>query len=213
MPPGRKKSLTNGDFVDAAIAYADANGLDALTLKAIGAEVGLTQTAVYRYFRSKDDLMGAMKEAIIGQILEESPDASLSPRERLIERSRASRRIFFDHPCFASLILVLSMPADNLAEMTRQAVADLEALGIPPDLLPSAYQALEGYVVGSSMIDYGGVPHHLAVRLERYRGVRHPAFDAVTRDTSSIDTVNESAFERTLSAIVDNLESLRPTSR
>lgn len=213
VPPGRKKSLTNDDFVEAAIAYADTNGLAALTLKVIGDEVGLTQTAVYRYFRSKDDLVGAMKESIIGQILAQAPDASLGPRRRLTEWAMLARSTFRNHPCMADLILVLSMPADNLSAMTRQVVGDLEDLGIPGPVLPSAYQALEGFVVGASALDYGGMPHHLEMRLERYRGLRHPAFDDVTRDTASIDVVNETAFERTLSAILDHLESLSTTPR
>lgn len=208
VPPGRKKSLTNDDFVDAAIAYADANGLAALTLKVIGEEVGLTQTAVYRYFRSKDELVGAMKESIIGQILANAPDTSLPPRQRLTAWAMLARETFREHPCMADLILVLSMPADNLAAMTRRVVGDLEELGIPDQLLPSTYQSLEGLVVGSSMLDYSGMPHHLEMRLERYRSLRHPAFDEITRDTASIDAVNESAFERTLSAILDHFESL-----
>jgi AcrR family transcriptional regulator len=213
MPPGRKKSLTNDDFVDAAIAYADVNGLSSLTLKVVGDQVGLTQTAVYRYFRSKDELVGAMKESIIGQMLVQAPDASLSPRTRLTEWAMLARSVFRQHPCLADLVLVLSMPADNLSAMTRRVVSDLEDLGIPGPLLPSTYQALEGLVVGSSMIDYSGMPHHLETRLERYRSLRHPAFDEITRDTASIDAVNEAAFERTLSAVLDHFESLCLTSR
>lgn len=213
MPPGRKKSLTNADFVDAAITYADANGLAALTLKVIGDEVGLTQTAVYRYFRSKDELVGAMKEAIIGQILSNAPSETLTPRQRLTEWSMVARRAFREHPCLADLILVLSMPADNLSAMTRRVVADLEAFGIPPALLPSVYQSLEGFVVGSSMLDYAGMPHHLEVRLERYRNLRHPMFDEITRDTALISELNETAFDRTLAAILDHFETLRPKRR
>ena len=49
MPAGRPPSRTHAEFVEAAIALADEFGLPALTLKSLGAAVGVSTPAVYRY--------------------------------------------------------------------------------------------------------------------------------------------------------------------
>ena len=41
------------------------SGLDAISMRALGARLGADPTAVYRYFRTKDELLDAMAEAVV----------------------------------------------------------------------------------------------------------------------------------------------------
>lgn len=206
MPPGRKKSLTTEDFVKAAIAHADVHGLAALTIRVIGDEVGLTQTAIYRYFHDKDELAGAMKEYLFAEMLTSIGEPTGTPRERIERIAVEFRRLFAQHPCMANLITALSSPMDNSTAVTRRVVDALEQLGFSGRALTDAYQLVESVLIGTTLIDLYGGPYHLTTRLDRFRHVRHPAFDDISRDPSSIEETNEQAYLTAIRLVLDHVE-------
>lgn len=68
-PPGRrgpKPSLTLTEIGAAAVAIADAEGLDAVSMKSVAAAVGFTTMSLYRYVDSKDELHFVMLDEAYG---------------------------------------------------------------------------------------------------------------------------------------------------
>lgn len=53
-------------LIEAGLALIRESGVDSLTLREIGARLGVSRTAAYRHFASKDDLLGAIREASFG---------------------------------------------------------------------------------------------------------------------------------------------------
>lgn len=64
-PPGRQ-GLSRARIVEAAIATADADGLGALSMGKVAARLGFTAMSLYRYVRSKDELVLLMQDAAVG---------------------------------------------------------------------------------------------------------------------------------------------------
>ncbi|MBN6041902.1 TetR/AcrR family transcriptional regulator [Amycolatopsis sp. 195334CR] len=60
---GPKPAYTVAQIVDAAIAQADAEGFDGLSMPAIAKRLGITANALYRYLRSKEELLVLAAEA------------------------------------------------------------------------------------------------------------------------------------------------------
>ena len=58
----RPQGHTAEEFVDAAIAIVDAEGLEALTFRRLGAEMGVSYTTVYTYFETREQLVAALFE-------------------------------------------------------------------------------------------------------------------------------------------------------
>jgi Bacterial regulatory proteins, tetR family len=67
------------------LPWCDEAGLDALTTRALGHRLGVAATAVYRYFRNKDELINALGDRIIGSGTPPlvSTDGSGRPRSQL----------------------------------------------------------------------------------------------------------------------------------
>lgn len=63
---GPKPSLTLTEIGAAAVAIADAEGLDAVSMKSVAAAVGFTTMSLYRYVDSKDELHAVMLDAAYG---------------------------------------------------------------------------------------------------------------------------------------------------
>ncbi|MEV4255136.1 helix-turn-helix domain-containing protein [Spirillospora sp. NPDC049652] len=63
---GRKPSQSVEQIVAAAVELADADGFGALSMPKIAQRLGLTANAIYRYVRSRDELLVLVAEAAWG---------------------------------------------------------------------------------------------------------------------------------------------------
>src|ERR1700752_2817334 len=62
--------------VDRALKLADADGLEALTIRKLAQDLGVTPMALYWHFRSKEDLLEGMAEQVWGELdVNVDPDA------------------------------------------------------------------------------------------------------------------------------------------
>ncbi|MGW0043721.1 TetR/AcrR family transcriptional regulator [Rhodococcus sp. NPDC003348] len=61
---GPRSKVTTTQTVDAALAVADAEGLDALTVRRIAADLGISTMALYTHVGSLDDLLVLMADAV-----------------------------------------------------------------------------------------------------------------------------------------------------
>jgi AcrR family transcriptional regulator len=64
---GPKPALTLDKIADAAIAIADAEGLAAVTMQRVAADLGYTKMSLYRYLAGKSELVAAMVERGMGE--------------------------------------------------------------------------------------------------------------------------------------------------
>jgi len=71
-PP--KPRLSRDALVDAAMAIADAEGLDAVTIRRVAGELGVTPMALYWHVRDKDELLEALAERMFDEV-ELPPDS------------------------------------------------------------------------------------------------------------------------------------------
>jgi AcrR family transcriptional regulator len=62
---GRKPSLTVADITRAAVEVADAEGLAAVSMTRVAAQLGNATMALYRYVKSKDELLLLMSDAAL----------------------------------------------------------------------------------------------------------------------------------------------------
>lgn len=63
---GPKPRHTRESITDAAVAIADAEGLDAVTMQRVAADLGTTKMALYRYLPARADLDAAMLDRALG---------------------------------------------------------------------------------------------------------------------------------------------------
>ncbi|UQU67016.1 TetR/AcrR family transcriptional regulator C-terminal domain-containing protein [Couchioplanes caeruleus] len=92
---GPKPALTLEGIADAGIAVADAEGLAAVSMQRVAADLGYTKMSLYRYVPGKAELVAVMVERAIG----EPPTLSASGwRAALEEWSRLLLGRYLAHP-------------------------------------------------------------------------------------------------------------------
>src|SRR5258708_39661897 len=76
-----RTKLSRPAVVDRALALADRAGVDALTIRRIATELGVTPMALYWHFRSKEELIAGVADRIWGQIRTDVDRASPWPQQ------------------------------------------------------------------------------------------------------------------------------------
>ena len=126
-PAGGKPRLSKRTVTENALKLADADGLDALTIRKLAEHLGVTPMALYWHFRNKEDLLEGVAEQVWGEIdVNVDPDAPWWAQlqgllESLVEVLRA-------HSAAAQLLL----------EHEKRNEAALRATGAALEILRSA---------------------------------------------------------------------------
>ena len=63
-----KEPLSRERIVETALALVDAEGIDALSMRRLGAELGVDPMAIYYYVPNKATLLDAIVEAVMSEI-------------------------------------------------------------------------------------------------------------------------------------------------
>ena len=201
----RPREHTHEEFIDAAIRIVDSEGLDALTARRLGKEVGVSYTAVYTYFATRENLMGALVDRVSAEVISGIVPQGESARDQLIAIALSARRAMARHPQLAAVFASASSDAQQGNAATLYAASLLEQAGLSGRDLVTAYRMIESYVFGASIFDFGAAPQHLSIRRRRYAFTGHPDFKAVAKSDTAIGEHNDEAFERGLELILAGL--------
>lgn len=199
-----------------AIAIASEIGLEGLNTRVLGERMGVHSTAVYRHFRTWDDLLMQVYDAQFGVFLETAAptlDAAPGPRERLLVLMRSIRAAVDADPHLVDGLIGIArspaaVPTPNIDAATAIVVDALVELGLTGRSLAVAHHALEDFMLGSSVVDYAGFPQHVENRRRRRRmiGLAELAESSATDD--EVRTVTELGFEFTAQSLLDACERL-----
>jgi TetR/AcrR family transcriptional regulator, tetracycline repressor protein len=96
--------LSKAAVVDRALALSDAEGLDALTIRRLATELGVTPMALYWHFRSKEELLTGLAERLWAEIDTDVDEAAPWP-EQLRGLLESLLRVLREHPSASSLLL------------------------------------------------------------------------------------------------------------
>jgi AcrR family transcriptional regulator len=150
-PAPRSSNLDEETIVATAMALAERDGSDALTMRRLGAALGVDPTAVYRHFRDKQALIAAVAERLFERAQDDVVETS-DWRANLRALLLAGRRLYRDHPAIA---LGLARQREDTPALTRATeffLRNLRAAGLPDGDAALAYHACIDCIVGAGLM-------------------------------------------------------------
>ncbi|MFG1626554.1 TetR/AcrR family transcriptional regulator C-terminal domain-containing protein [Kribbella sp. NPDC049227] len=153
---GHSVGLTREAVLRAALALADREGLKALSMRRLGAELDVEAMTIYHHVPNKDALLDGLVEQLVASI---APPVFGTPwQEGIRDYARSLRAALLAHPNLVPLIA--SRPAvttQNLLAL-ETALESLRSAGLAPaDALDVIY-AVTGFVVGQVVTASEGDP-------------------------------------------------------
>lgn len=152
--PGPKSALSRDVFVKAALAIVDREGLDALSMRRLGAEVGVDPMAAYRHFPNKDALLDGVVEAVVSEV-DLATDPSTSWQAQIAQLARAYRTALLRHPAVAPLAASRPLGTPGALRLAERSLAVLEGAGIDRRTAILTVNALGIFINGVVLVETG----------------------------------------------------------
>jgi AcrR family transcriptional regulator len=144
--------LTRDRIVREAFALVDDEGLDALTMRALSARLGVEAMSLYHHIASKDDLLDAMVVEMY-RPLEELPDEPVDWREWSLRFMDGFREIALAHPNLFEVLISRPVQTDGLLRVADTYYETLLAAGLTPREAYEAEEALSAYALGALVVE------------------------------------------------------------
>jgi len=126
--PRRVRSSVTSDEILLAAEHVARAGFDALTMRAVATQMGASPMALYRYFATKDELIDAMLDRVLGRMDLDAPtDDWLAD---LSAFAAAHRAVLSDHPWATVPLFTHSNPGINATVIGETALEILARGGI-----------------------------------------------------------------------------------
>jgi len=121
---GRPAQRSRAGITAAAVGIADREGLDAVSMRRVAAELGTGAASLYRYVETREDLLDLMTDAVGGEYL--LPEPSGDWLADLVAFGEQSRTIMLRHPWVGRPDLTRPVLGPNGIAMLEHVLAVLE---------------------------------------------------------------------------------------
>jgi len=167
MAVTKRRPLDRRRILETAVRFVDREGLTALSMRKLGAELGVEAMSLYNHVPNKEALLDGMVEVILGEL--EVPPRGEDWEKRVKEAYRAFRRLAHEHPNVFPLLV--TRPPDTMdgVWLVEEFLKTLRAAGFGPETALHAFRTLSSYATGYSMAEIRGfamepVEAHLGAR-------------------------------------------------
>jgi len=151
---GRTTPRTRAEVVAAALAIADAEGFEAVSMRNVARRLGVGTMTLYSYIGSKDDLLDLMFDEVMGELLVPEP-LPADWRDAITQVARRTRAVWLRHPWMAYGLGDRSSFGPNSMRHVEQSLAAIEPLGVAGVEAFALLGAIDDYTLGHAMRQIG----------------------------------------------------------
>ncbi|RMD92514.1 MAG: TetR family transcriptional regulator [Alphaproteobacteria bacterium] len=146
---GRRVRLTRERVVAEAVALADAEGLDALSMRRLAKRLGVEAMSLYNHVSGKEDLLGAMVDAVAGEI--RRPAAQGEWKAEMRARAVSAHEVFLRHPWAPMLFVSRVNAGPKMLEWVDATIGCLRAAGFDLAMADHAWNAIDSHIYGFTL--------------------------------------------------------------
>jgi AcrR family transcriptional regulator len=210
--------LSRDRVLAAAIALADAGGIESLSMRKLGVELGVEAMSLYRHVANKGDLLDGMIDGVFGEI--DLPTSGTDWRVAMRRRAISAREVLSRHRWAIGLMESRSTPGPATLHHHDTVIGTLRAAGFSVVMTAHAYSLLDSYIYGFAMqepnlpFDTGEETAELAQKImAQFTSGQYPHLTELAVEhvmQPGYDYGHE--FEFGLDLILDGLERVRDTA-
>ncbi|MCK2215046.1 TetR/AcrR family transcriptional regulator C-terminal domain-containing protein [Actinomadura sp. ATCC 31491] len=153
---GRPAVLTVERIVAAAVRVLDAEGLEALTMRRLGAELGVAAMSLYRHVPSREALLAEVVNRLFAEAATDPGEAAWP--EALTGFARSYRRVLLAHPNAVPLLAVHPVDVELGTALLAGLLGAFARAGVAGEEATTAVQSVAVYVLGHALAQVGAPP-------------------------------------------------------
>ena len=129
-----------------ALQVADGEGIEAVTMRRLGRELGVEAASLYHHVNGKNQILDGLVDLVAAEI--ELPDPSTEWREAVSERARRTRAVLLRHPWAVSLMASRNTPGPATLGLLESGIRSFREGGFSIRAAAHAISTLDSYVHG-----------------------------------------------------------------
>jgi AcrR family transcriptional regulator len=146
----RRGRLTPESITKAAIRIADAEGLDAVSIRRVAAELDSRPMSLYSHIANKEELLASMASECIEEMLVQQPLPE-DWREAIAEIARLMYATFVAHPWLVLVFMRQPRFGPNATRQAKQMARAVSSLSLEPADIWLLQGTVNDYVLGHSL--------------------------------------------------------------
>ena len=211
-PSKTREPLSRERVLDVALALADEIGLESLSMRRLGQELGVQAMSLYKHVPNKDAILDGIVDRVAGEIdwTWKGDDWRASMRER----AQSAHRVLVAHPWATMLIVSRANVGPAMLNYVDRTIGCLRAAGFSYAMADHAWNAIDAHVYGFTLqkLNFPFEPEQYAEVAAAYLPSipedRYPHLVGLTREVISgrHDGIQELEFG--LDLILEGLERM-----
>ncbi len=228
----RPTGLDRDRILQAAIDFIDRHGLAALTMRRLGASLGVEAMALYRYVPGREDLLDGVVDRVVETLFdnEDGDDLYIEDhtgwQDYLMRLAHGIRRIALAHPSVFPLIASRPpaapwvRPPLRSLRIVESFLGTLTAAGFSDQAAVAAYRAYSSFLLGHLLLEVSQLGAQVSLLdqpegdpdAQRRTDLSHHPTLARTEPLLALDK-SAAEFEDSLENLLDRLEQVLHEAR
>ena len=211
--------LSRERVLRAAIALADESGIESVSMRRLGRELGVEAMSLYRHVANRDEVLNGIIEMVISEV--EVPAQGAEWKQAMRRRALSAREMLLRHSWASALSESLSSFGPARLRYADAIIGCMREAGFPIASAYNAFLTLDSYVFGFSLQEVSWpsgcaqTPQEAAVSFQaQFPPEAYPHLAEMTEFYGSRNGAPDysTQFEFGLNLILDGLEKLRGPS-
>lgn len=144
-----RQRLNRDRVLQAAAELADSGGIESLTMRKLGVELGVEAMSLYNHVANKSDLLDGMVDSVFGQI-DLSP-AGTDWRTSMRQRAESLRQVLSRHPWATALMESRTTPGPATLRHHDYVIGTLRGAGFSLEMTAHAFSLMDSYIYGFAL--------------------------------------------------------------
>jgi len=141
-----KAPLNQERTLSVALAVADSEGIEAVTMRRLARELGVEAASLYHHVRGKEEILDGLVETVASKI--ELPKGFASWRQSISQRAHHTRATLRNHPWAVSLMASRTSPGPATLRLLETGIQYFREGGFSIVLAAHAISTVDSYVHG-----------------------------------------------------------------
>ncbi|MEO8827720.1 TetR/AcrR family transcriptional regulator C-terminal domain-containing protein [Lapillicoccus sp.] len=138
--------LTRARVLAAALSLADAGGIESLSMRRLGREVGVEAMSLYNHVSGKDDILDGIVDLVFGEI--DLPTSTTDWQAGMRHRAYSARDVLARHSWAASLMQSRTSPGSAMLRHHDTVIGTLRRGGFSVTMAAHAFSVIDSYIYG-----------------------------------------------------------------
>jgi len=133
----------------AAVALADAGGIDSLSMRKLGDDLGVEAMSLYNHVANKDDVLDGIVDLVFSEI--DLPSERADWKSAMRRRALSAHEALLRHPWAPSLMQSRTKPGPATLRHHDSVLGSLRNAGFALVMAAHAISVIDGYIYGFAL--------------------------------------------------------------